>query len=386
MKGNRRLIVLVAVVIVIAVVAYNVARTRLRNDPNIIRVSGNIEVTDAEVSFKMPGRVQERLVSEGETVKAGQVVARLDADALLREVDLRKAEVRAAEAFLAELQAGARPEEIAQVEATVQRAKSFLDELLAGSRPEEIAAGEAEVQRAKADADRLKSEFDRYSGLYKSQTVSAREFELAQAGDEMAAARLRQAEEHLKLVREGPRKEDIEQARAALKEASERFALVKAGPRKETIDQARARLDQAKQGRALAETQLGYATVVSPLSGVVLSKHIEPGEYVMPGTPVVTVGDLENVWVRAYINETDLGRVKVGQRVRVTTDTYPDKVYEGHISFISSQAEFTPKNVQTAKERVKLVYRIKVDIENLNMELKSGMPADAELLVSEAHK
>lgn len=106
----------------------------------------------------------------------------------------------------------------------------------------------------------------------------------------------------------------------------------------------------------------------------------------MPGTPVVTVGDLENVWVRAYINETDLGRVKVGQRVRVTTDTYPDKVYEGHISFISSQAEFTPKNVQTAKERVKLVYRIKVDIENLNMELKSGMPADAELLVSEANK
>jgi HlyD family secretion protein len=97
----------------------------------------------------------------------------------------------------------------------------------------------------------------------------------------------------------------------------------------------------------------------------------------------VTVADLANVWVRAYINETDLGRVKVGQRVRVTTDTYPGKVYEGHISFIASEAEFTPKNVQTQKERVKLVYRIKIDIPNPKMELKPGMPADAEILLNQ---
>jgi HlyD family secretion protein len=111
----------------------------------------------------------------------------------------------------------------------------------------------------------------------------------------------------------------------------------------------------------------------------VLSKNIEPGEYVAPGTPVVTVGDLVNVWLRAYIDEADLGRVKVGQKARVTTDTYPGRVYPGTISFISAEAEFTPKNVQTAKQRVKLVYRIKIDIQNPKMELKAGMPADAQI-------
>jgi HlyD family secretion protein len=111
----------------------------------------------------------------------------------------------------------------------------------------------------------------------------------------------------------------------------------------------------------------------------VLSENIEPGEYVSPGTPVVTVGRLDNVWVRAYINEPDLGRVKIGQPVRVMADSYPGKTYQGHISFISSAAEFTPKNVQTAQERVKLVYRIKIDIANPNFELKPGMPADADI-------
>jgi HlyD family secretion protein len=111
-----------------------------------------------------------------------------------------------------------------------------------------------------------------------------------------------------------------------------------------------------------------------------MAKNIEPGEQVAAGTPVVTVGELDSVWVRAYINETDLGRVKVGQKARVATDTWPGRVYDGIVTFISSEAEFTPKNVQTQKERVKLVYRVKITIPNPNMELKPGMPADAEIL------
>ena len=187
-------------------------------------------------------------------------------------------------------------------------------------------------------------------------------------------------------MREGPRKEAIEQARAAWLQAQQRYELVRKGPRKETIEQARARAEQARQALAVAETRLSYTTLSSPLTGVVLSKNIEPGEYVAAGTPIVTVGDLEHPWLRAYINETDLGRVKVGQRVRVTADTFPGKAYEGHVSFISSQAEFTPKSVQTEKERVKLVYRIKVEIANPNMELKPGMPADAEILLGDGGK
>ena len=128
---------------------------------------------------------------------------------------------------------------------------------------------------------------------------------------------------------------------------------------------------------ALAETRLGYAALTSPVAGIVLSKAVESGEYVFPGTPVVTIGNLAQVWIRAYINETDLGRVKVGQAARVTADTYPGKVYPGVVAFVSSEAEFTPKNVQTVKERVKLVYRIKIDVANPAMELKPGMPADA---------
>ncbi|MFQ5449296.1 MAG: efflux RND transporter periplasmic adaptor subunit [Nitrospinaceae bacterium] len=349
----------------------------------VIRLSGNIEVTDAEVSFKIGGRVKERRVKEGETVRAGQTVARLESEDQAHEVEIRRSEVRAAEADLAELLAGSRPEEIAQAEAAVEKARAALDELLAGSRPEEIAASEATVQRAKADMENLAIELKRYKKLFEDGVVSAETYDKARTNFKMAQAQVRQTEELLRMAREGPRKEDIDQARAALREVQERYALIKKGPRKEKIDQARARLEKAKASLALAQTQLGYTQVVSPLSGVVLSENIEPGEYVVPGTPVVTVADLGNVWVRGYINETDLGRVKVGQTAQVTSDTYPGKVYSGVVSFIASQAEFTPKNVQTEKERVKLVYRVKVDIRNPNMELKPGMPVDVEIFLTE---
>jgi len=131
----------------------------------------------------------------------------------------------------------------------------------------------------------------------------------------------------------------------------------------------------------LNETQLGYATLYSPISGVVLVKSGEIGEVVNPGTSILTIADVENVWLKAYIPETDLGKVKWGQDVIVTTDLRPQKEYRGRISFISSQAEFTPKQIQTEKERVTLVYRIKVDISNKDHELKPGMPADGRILL-----
>ena len=379
---RKRMVVVLAVVTLVAVFIYWFKLGRPARDPNTIRVSGNVEVTDAQVSFKIPGRVLTREVSEGDTVRAGQLVARLDSTELAQEVSLRRAEVDAAAAALAELEAGSRPEEIAVAEAAAHQAQSQLDELLAGSRDQEVAAAEASVRRARAELERSKAEFERQTRLYRADVISSREYEVAQAADATATARLQEAEEHFKLVREGPRKEQIEQARARSLETKERLNLIRKGPRRETIEQARARLQQIRQGLALAQTRLEYATLVSPLPGLVLSENVEAGEYVSPGTPIVTVGRLDNVWVRAYIDETDLGRVKVGQPVKITTDTYPGKVYQGRISFVASAAEFTPKNVQTQKERVKLVYRIKIDIANPNMELKPGMPADAEIALS----
>lgn len=381
MKNKKKVIILPLIIITLAIVIYLLYVNGSSNNKDIIPISGNIEITDTELSFMVAGRVKKRLVSEGETITAGQVIALLENTEFVQKVSLQKAEVLAAQAALDELIAGSRPEEIAQARALVQKAQARYDELLSGSRPQEVAVAKAAVQRAKAEAKRLTKEFERQRELYQKEIISIQKYELAQTAYEIAEARLLEAEEHLKLVKEGPRKEQIEQAQATLSEAKERLALVKKGPRRETIDQGRARFEQAEEALNLTKIYLDYTKLISPLSGVVLSEVIEAGEYVVPGTPVITVGDLKKVWLRGYINETDLGRVKISQKVRVTTDTYPEKLYRGHISFIASQAEFTPKNVQTKKERVKLVYRIKVDIPNPNLELKPGMPADAEIVL-----
>lgn len=361
---------------------YRFVQAKSRGDGSLLRVSGNIEVTDAEVAFKIAGRVEKRTVEEGQLVEAGKVVAQLDSSDLSWEVALRRAELQAARIALAELEAGSRPEEIAAAKAAMDKAQALLTELETGSRAQEVAVAETSLTRATVEKGRLQGEFKRAASLVESHAISTEEYEARQAAYQVSIAREREAAEQLNLVKEGPRQEQIQQARAGLAQAKAQYELVKAGPRRETIEQARARVEQAESALRLAETRLGYAALISPLSGIVLSENVEAGEYVAPGTPVVTVGDLENVWLRAYVQETDLGRVKVGQHVRVTTDTYPGKVYEGRVSFVASKAEFTPKNVQTQQERVKLVYRVKVDIPNPNMELKPGMPADAEILLT----
>jgi HlyD family secretion protein len=149
---------------------------------------------------------------------------------------------------------------------------------------------------------------------------------------------------------------------------------------KTSADSAKANVDALTASLKLASTRLGFAELASPLAGFVLVKSAEEGEVVPAGATVFTVADLNDVWVTAYVNETDLGRVRLGQEARVKTDTYPDKSYRGRVSFISQEAEFTPKQIQTTEERVKLVYRIKVSVENEQFDLKPGMPADAYII------
>lgn len=279
---KKKIILGIVIVLLVSGAVVWFVHKRAANDRTRISVSGNVEVTEVAVSFMVAGRVLERCVDEGQIVKAGDVVARLDR---------------------------------VELEQTVEQAKAAL-------------------VVAEADAVRLRLEYARQKELFDKKVIASREFEVAQAAQTIAEARVRER-------------------RAAL---------------------------------ALAETRLGYAVLTSPVAGVVLSKAIENGEYIVPGTTIVTVGNLENVWLRAYIDETDLGRVKVGQAARIATDTYPGKFYSGKVAFISSEAEFTPKSVQTAKERVKLVYRIKIDVPNSNMELKPGMPADAVIGMAQGEK
>jgi len=354
---------------------------RAGNHGDVIRVSGNIEITDAELSFKMPGRVERRLVDEGHFVEWGQPVAELERADLEQEVAMRRADLEAASAAWEELNNGSRPEEKKAAHAGVDAAEAVWLDLKAGSRQQEIRAAEAELAEAEAQCDQWESDYSRAEELLQKNAVSRQDYDRIEASLKAARERVKAATEKLALAQAGFREHRIQQAEAAKRKAEAELALVLEGPRAEKIAQAAARRKQAEAALALAETKLGYARLAAPMNGVVLSKNVEPGEYVAPGTPVVTVGDLEHPWLRAYINETDLGRVKHGQKVRLTTDTYPGKVYEGRVSFIASEAEFTPKNVQTQKERVKLVYRIKIDVANPEMELKPGMPADAEILL-----
>ena len=348
---------------------------------NGLRVSGNIEAVEVNVSFKIPGRVEKRLVDEGDTVYQNKVVAQLDTADLEADVALRRAELHAAEAALAELKAGSRPEEIAAARAAMEKAQANLAELKAGSRPQEIDAAKADLDAARVERDRLQTELARADRLFRQQNITPEQYDQARAAFRVAVERLVQAQKRYDLIKEGPRQEEIEQARAALAQLQSQHQMVVKGPRVETIEQAGAKVEQARASLQSAEVRLSYATVASPLSGVVLSKNVEPGEYVAAGTPIVTVADIDNVWLRAYVDERDLGtgRVKWGQEAEITTDAYPGKVYQGRIAFIASEAEFTPKSVQTQKERVKLVYRIKIDVKNPDKELKPGMPADARL-------
>jgi HlyD family secretion protein len=182
--------------------------------------------------------------------------------------------------------------------------------------------------------------------------------------------------ERVSLLKAGPRIEQINKAEAALAQVEAEYALVIAGPRIEKIDQARAKMQIARASVQQARQQLKYTELIAPMDGVVLNVSAESGEYLNPASPVLTLGDLDKPWLRAYVSEKVLGKIQLNQKVTVTTDSFPDKKYDGRVSFISSEAEFTPKTVQTFEERVKLVYRIKVALHNEDNELKPGMPAD----------
>lgn len=351
--------------------------TRSVGPNGALHVSGNIELTDAQLSFKIPGRLLERLVDEGTPVTKDQLLARLDPADQELAVAQAEANLAYAKAVLAELEAGSREQEIRQAKAAVDLARAGLEELERGSRPQEIASAEDAVAQSKAESERLETDRKRYEALLAQGAVSTQQYDAIRTAATVAAEQYASAKEMHDLVVEGPRREKIDQARAALKQAEERYALVEEGPRAESIEQARAKAGTAEEQLKQAKQMLAYTELHAPFDGIVLSKSAEPGEYLNPGTPVVTVGEMDRVWLRAYINETDLGRVRLGQKVKVTTDSFPGKTYEGTLGFLSSEAEFTPKTVQTFEERVKMVYRVKIDLENPNQELKLGMPADA---------
>jgi len=319
--------IIIPVLLVLAVGAgYFYYRTshNTKNSADTLLVSGNVEAHESVVGFRTSGRIVALPVEEGKEVKAGELLARVD------DADYQQ-QVRIDEAVL-------------------QTQGKELDLALAGSRARDIRAAEQSVADARADLELKRADLARYSALYKRDAVSAQTRDQADAAFKRALAIYERAEQQLSEIREGTRKEQIAVSRASVR--------------------------VARQNLDLSKVRRDYTVLHSPVSGVITVRQAEMGEYVTAGTPVVTIADLDHLWVRAYVSETDLGRVRWGQAVTLRTDTYPGKAYNGTLSFISSDAEFTPKTVQTNKERVALVYRIKVDVDNPKRELKPGMPAD----------
>lgn len=394
MKKRLRIIIPLLLAVIAGIALFNYLNNR--EDASALRFSGNIEVTEAQMSFRIAGRLAERPVEEGDTVKSGQVLARLDKSDQTIALAQAEANLAYAEAVLAELLAGSRTEDLDRAAARVSQARESLTELRNGSRSEEVEQGKAEQASARAaeqsaivQFNQAKIDFDRYSSLYKDGSVSKTVFETFQTGLQTAENRVKEAKgrtkattEQLSLLKAGPRIEQIDRTAAALKQAEAEYALIKAGPRRESIDQARAKALAATESVNQARRQLSYTELCAPMDGVVLSTAAEVGEYLNPASPVVTLGRIDQPWLRAYIHEKDLGRIQLDQEVRVTTDSFAGKNYPGRVSYIGSQAEFTPKTVQTFEERVKLMYRIKVTVANPDHELKPGMPADGRIDLS----
>jgi HlyD family secretion protein len=272
--------------------------------------------------------------------------------------------------------------------AQLRQAQARLDQLLAGSREQEIRQAEAAMDQAKSQYALAEEEWGRAQVLYKNDDISTSQYDRYRSQYTASQAALAQSEQHLLLVREGPRKEDIEAARAAVSQAEAALRQAEAGrlelKRKEQESETRrAQVDQARAQVALIDTIIADGTVTAPMDGVILQKSAEIGEVVAAGTTIATIGDISRPWLRGYIRQQDQGRVKLGMRVEVRTDSYPEKVYEGRLSYIASEAEFTPKQIQTEEERVKLVYRVKIEMDNPQQELKLNMPASAEIILDE---
>ncbi len=323
----------VVVLLVAAAAAGVYFYPRLKTKPapaNELTLTGNIEAHESLVSFKVAGRIDDLPVEEGQEVAQGALLARLE------DADTRQ--------------------KVRIDEAAVEVRQSGLALTLAGTRKQEIRASQQAMIDAQADLAEKKLDNDRDQILFSKDEISAQDRDLAATALERAAATYKAAQQRYNEAVEGSRKEDIAIARANLAEANADLGL--------------SRIDES------------YTTLRAPVSGVITVRQAELGEVVAPGSPVVTLADLDHIWLRAYIAETDLGRIHWGQDAAITTDTYPGKQYHGRISFISSSAEFTPKSVETYKERVTLVFRIKIDIDNPHHELKPGMPADAHVQLS----
>jgi HlyD family secretion protein len=304
------------------------------------RVSGQVDATEVQIAAEVGGRIVEMPIAEGDRVKQGDVIARLDT----RDVDLAlqraQAERAQADAQLRLLQAGARAEDIRQAEAQ------------AGAASADLAAAESDLAAAETD-------LQRFEKLLQSNSGSQKQRDDAAARRDMARDR-------------------VSAARARVSGAREGVARLRAGSRREEVDGARARVAVVDAQIATLEKSKSDATITAPIGGIVTERLLDPGEMVSPRAPIAVLADLDHAWAEVFVDEPMIPRITLGQAATVFTDAGGPGL-QGKVSYVSSKAEFTPRNVQTAEDRSKLVYRVKIAVDNSKGILKQGMPVEAEI-------
>lgn len=288
-----------------------------------LQLHGNVDIRQVELAFNGSERIAQVLVREGERVKRDQLVAVLDTERLKQGV--------------------------AQAEAQVAAQRQVVARLVAGSRPQEIRKAQADVQAAQVDLRNARATYERDQELATRRFISQQQADNSRAAADAAQARFNAAQEALRLLEAGSRKEDIAAAKATL--AAYEAAL------------------------ALAQRNLADASLRAPVDGVVENRILEPGDMASPQKAVLTLALTDPLWVRAYVSEVDLGKIRTGARAEITTDSFPGKRYRGWIGFISPTAEFTPKSVQTREVRTALVYQVRAFVCTHTDELRLGMPA-----------
>ncbi|NNG16920.1 MAG: HlyD family efflux transporter periplasmic adaptor subunit [Gemmatimonadales bacterium] len=325
---TKRLIPIAVLVLLAVVLWFTLFRDGRGGAGDDLIASGTVEATEARLGFPATGRVEAISVREGDAVEEGAELAFLDRLEMTARLEQAQAHVVSSRALLLELERGFRSEEVSQARAALDAANRRVDD--------------------------AKQAFDRTKRLLEGGAVSQEAFDRAQVARDVAESERTRAEEQLRLMEAGPRRERIQAQRAQLAQAEAAVHAIEAG--------------------------LANLTIRAPFDGIVTVKHREPGEIVAGGTPVLTVMAPDDRWVRIYVPENRLGAVGLGASAAITSDTYPDQEYPGEVMYIASEAEFTPKSVQTTEERVRLVYAVKVRITGDSaLTLKPGMPADVRI-------
>ena len=341
--------------------------------------SGTIETREIRVGSKVGGRVTDVLVQEGQEAQAGQPIVRFDVAEVEAQRLQAEAKVEQQQARLERLERGARPEEKAQAHAATETARANLEAVRNWPRPEEIEQARAALTAAEAEVNSAEAAFQRIRKLFSTGDLSKQEFDAAKFRLDNTRARRDAEKKRLDLLLNGSRKEDILAAEQRYREAQEAERLVIAGPRAEEIADARAQLAEAKAKLDQIKVQVAEGEVKSPANAIVEVLPVRPGDLITPNQTVARLLEKDQIYIRVYVPEPQLGLIKVGQKARIKVDTFTDRAFDGVIEQINSQGEFTPRNVQSRSERNHLVFGVKVRIDNREGLLKPGMAADVTL-------